>query len=1631
MAHALSVATSGTDIVQGNGGDTFTENLLITVPVTIQSYGTGQATIAGGTGVAIQIMNAGNVTLNNLAISCSSSTYSGGSATILPIQHTTSGGTVYTGFTVTNCTITSGQQSLKITHSTADSGGLTGITIQGNTISGASLAGINIGASSVRGTNYNYSNILITQNVISNITASPNGNSSGNAIIMQECNTVAGPSIISFNTFHDLGALGGSQPDCGFAWQCEGCDGIIVEYNIAYNLFAPDGSGSHAGTAYDIDVQSSNCIVRYNYAYDCDGALLGVFSGYNNNKMYGNIGVNVARLSIGGIDMELGVNATPGGTCWIFNNTVIVCSSRPCVWASVASAMLGRVIANNALYAPIATSTVNVPSPLGNFVMDGNYHQSGAGAFQATFNGTNYTTFSAWKTATSLEASGVAAGNAYLVQPQPMPAALAGLTGYAPIAGSPLINAGANLQGAYGITPQPDALGNQWIQNTIGAVYPAAVPASYIAAVYQDDPICLFRLDEQSGPTFIDSAASTKIGTWTSATLGSTVLVPGDGATSIAFNGTASVGQTLALNALPAYSSFTAEAWIKLTSVATSDQTIVAAYHNGFNYNPFRFYANLTTLSAFFIGASSGTLSGSAPGFTLAINTLYHVAVTVTGTTLTFYVDGVAQTTTYASRQAVLPGVGILEVLIGNGNVPASQGVFGNESLVALYPSALSGARLLAHYNAGLAANYSLTGPPGGSIGTASATFEITPTAIVTDSGTISASGGTLSATTYSLVASKTPVPFTITPSGAGPITITVTSSNSLGVNGSPATYVATPSFTITGPASMIAGVASTLTVTPSGTTTDVATLNDGAMGGSFASTLTFTASNVAQTVSYTPSANTYGPLVISGTSTHFAAFTPLSTASYNVWPDPVYSKNATFSFLCNSVILGGNSKYVPALITNVSTSPTIKVNGSVVQIGIPEYVQAPFTNDEFQQNYQQYVQFLPECGGVAGINMVNPGTASYTNPTFTATTLNGCSGLVLANSGVGTTASGFLSYTFSGGSGFTTSFGAAVPAIPGQSPTLNAWVWVTVVAGSVVSVVPMTGSQMSSGVGYTGTTHTFTLAGGGGTGLSVTGTVGNYVIPPLITTPGTGATAPVVFTITDPGGSGVGATCVAQMTGPLSTDTITYSAPAGWISTQFGVTGGTVPPATNATVVNSLGALEPNGVYSTGFQGIPVMGAGGNLGFEQASYSFDSYFTPKNKFKAHLPAVMGFGTTDCALDATFYPQYWNTNGWINIAFYTNQGGTGTPQYTGQWAVEYDDDFYSSGSTKPMYVNMIGSTVAPVNGPHTTLPTTTCTVSGGAINALTITNGGSGLQSVLFTFSGGGGSNAAVVPVMTSGVLTGYNILNGGENYTSAPTVTVTPIAVSGMAVTILYNVTRAANNVGDTVSLSLGFVTPDGTQHAHNVWVFAPNNTIDRSKPLASDDNFVAYFTANGNGPGVLRYMDDTNGAANANMMMPTDLLPVSYSSWQIPYNVNQATTPGPPNSPTFTGVCTAGSPIITGIANTAALGGRQPDHRDRHAGWAWPESLRHRRVDRQSVPDPYQPQRAGERNQYALGQCDSVGLGDVHCRALLLHESSPNRNPLDTLGCRVFRRELGDQRHGRIRPLPDDDERAARRQR
>ncbi len=179
-------------------------------------------------------------------------------------------------------------------------------------------------------------------------------------------------------------------------------------------------------------------------------------------------------------------------------------------------------------------------------------------------------------------------------------------------------------------------------------------------------------------------------------------------------------------------------------------------------------------------------------------------------------------------------------------------------------------------------------------------------------------------------------------------------------------------------------------------------------------------------------------------------------------------------------------------------------------------------------------------------------------------------------------------------------------------------------------------------------------------------------------------------------------------------------------------------------------------------------------------------------------------------------------------------------------------------------------------------------VVNGAVTSVLISNGGSGYTSApTLTFTGHGATGTGATGwtgTLTGGVVTGISPGAGGSGYPSAPIVYLYGTEVSGNTVTTAFNFQYVSNPASWSIPVALYAANTSGTWPANcNPYVAAPNVlgggapvAIDNTKPLATDDNVLAYLTTpTGRVPGVLRFMDVTQGyGGQSNYIDPADLV-------------------------------------------------------------------------------------------------------------------------------------------------------------
>jgi hypothetical protein len=229
------------------------------------------------------------------------------------------------------------------------------------------------------------------------------------------------------------------------------------------------------------------------------------------------------------------------------------------------------------------------------------------------------------------------------------------------------------------------------VSGTYTATFTQTAGNAYAATVLQDAPVAYWRFGETSGTTAADSAGA-NTGTYTGGyTLGRPGALTGDPSTAVLLNGTSGYVNVPDANPLDLGNGpLTYELWVQRADAGTSYQLLYTKYSQGnvfFFNNKFTFDNDNND-----IVAESGTTTDT---------NWHHFVVTRTGT-------GTGNTKIYKDGVNVTTEIGITRTLASNasnvslGRYTVSDGLFFKGSLdeVAVYPTALSAARVQAHYAA-------------------------------------------------------------------------------------------------------------------------------------------------------------------------------------------------------------------------------------------------------------------------------------------------------------------------------------------------------------------------------------------------------------------------------------------------------------------------------------------------------------------------------------------------------------------------------------------------------------------------------------------------------------------------------------------------------------------------------------------------------------------------------------------------------------------------------------------------------------------------------------------------------------------------------------------------------------------
>ncbi|HEX5505364.1 MAG TPA: LamG-like jellyroll fold domain-containing protein, partial [Thermomicrobiales bacterium] len=227
-----------------------------------------------------------------------------------------------------------------------------------------------------------------------------------------------------------------------------------------------------------------------------------------------------------------------------------------------------------------------------------------------------------------------------------------------------------------------------------------ASTSAYQNTIMADKPASYWRLDERSGTNADDSGSGGNTGRILGGvTLGAAGALAGDPDTAMAFDGKSGYVNVADDSSLDMTGDLTVEAWAKPAALGAT-QTVLHK-GDGTELDEWQYRLSLSQdnhwRGTVYARKTSYTLTDPA---TAVAGQWYHLALTRSGTALTFYVDGVA-VATGTVKGDLTTGEGPLAIgRVGSFATPAWAAYYFNGAIdeVAVYDHALPADRIEAHY---------------------------------------------------------------------------------------------------------------------------------------------------------------------------------------------------------------------------------------------------------------------------------------------------------------------------------------------------------------------------------------------------------------------------------------------------------------------------------------------------------------------------------------------------------------------------------------------------------------------------------------------------------------------------------------------------------------------------------------------------------------------------------------------------------------------------------------------------------------------------------------------------------------------------------------------------------------------
>jgi hypothetical protein len=219
-------------------------------------------------------------------------------------------------------------------------------------------------------------------------------NWSGSGIVLGQVNGATIQYCIAYNN----GTQNGSTNGPVGIW-CWGSNNVMIQYCESYGN---SGGVGYDGDGFDLDINTTNSTLQYNYSHDNTGAgyLFGGQGTTGGNVIQYNISQNDGlKNGYGGIETWGTVYNVTVNNNWVFSRAIGATGIRILGGATVSNV----TFRNNIIVVTGSLPIVQADTTSGS-VFTGNDYWRIDGSFLLSWGGISYTSLAAWKTATGQEA---------------------------------------------------------------------------------------------------------------------------------------------------------------------------------------------------------------------------------------------------------------------------------------------------------------------------------------------------------------------------------------------------------------------------------------------------------------------------------------------------------------------------------------------------------------------------------------------------------------------------------------------------------------------------------------------------------------------------------------------------------------------------------------------------------------------------------------------------------------------------------------------------------------------------------------------------------------------------------------------------------------------------------------------------------------------------------------------------------------------------------------------------------------------------------------------------------------------------------------------------------------------------